>query len=243
MLHVWYQDVDDDVSVYNNVIRQSFSIDIKTILNSDELISKINDLSDDDFENSTVGKKDGDYIDTDIRLSKKYKDAISFYLTNLNVILDTEMIIDDKFDVIKYEKCGKFDMHVDTQIDDYNYTVMIYPPQKVKGGELCVLNGYQSKLSDNRILEKIEMSEELWTIVLLPVGVMHSSNEVLEGTKIIIKGRAKLLHTKCIKQIIPYVRPNIINHKDVLSFIHHKYVIEACCRYPVGYTDIYGGDR
>jgi hypothetical protein len=170
-------------------------LEVKTLLNtqelriekSDELLKKISSIDIEDMKSSTYSKCGSTMFDKEIRDSYVFE-KIKISLENTDLIKQLAwgskemiLVVGDYFDCIKYSVGGKFDWHRDSQqFEEHNYTVLIYPPQSITGGELIVKSSTNNK--------KIKMSEHLWKIVMMPLGASHCSKEVITGTKITLKG-------------------------------------------------------
>ena len=184
-----------------------WGLELKTLLNTqdiriqniDKLLEKINNLNTDEMKFSThskTSKRAERLLDKNVRNST-VSDEIIIFLDGTDVIKqlawpNTDVLIDiyNEFNCIKYPVGGKFEWHKDTQLfSKHNYTILIYPPQSIVGGELVVKTSTSNK--------KIKVSEHLWKIIMLPIGATHCSKEVITGTKTTLKGKAFVReHTK-----------------------------------------------
>lgn len=182
-------------------------LELKTLLNTqeiriqniDELLEKINNLNTNEMKPSTHSKTSKyaeRLLNKNVRNSA-VSDEIIISLKNIDVIKqlawpNTEILIDiyNEFNCIKYPVGGKFEWHKDSQLfSKHNYTILIYPPQSIVGGELVVKTSTSNK--------KIKVSDHLWKIIMLPIGATHCSKEVISGTKTTLKGKAFVReHTK-----------------------------------------------
>lgn len=194
--------VENDVDLYICSINEQKVVSVKSILNTqniqikeaDNILKQINNMTEDDFTESTYydKKTEKNIVDKEIRSSKTSKKPIDVIIMNTQYIYHQfdysmcspfKMNISTFYDCIKYEKEGKFEWHSDYKLSDtHNYTVLLYPPQKVEGGELKIKMYNGEKI--------IKMNEHKWTIVFMDVNIMHTSAKVLSGEKITLKGKA-----------------------------------------------------
>lgn len=175
-------------------------LELKTLLNTqeiriqniDKLLEQINSLDSDKMKDSTYSKSSKyaeRLLNKNVRNSV-VSDEIMIYIKNIDVIKqlawpNTETLIDiySEFNCIKYPVGGKFEWHKDSQLfSKHNYTILIYPPQSIVGGELVVKTSTSNK--------KIKVSDHLWKIIMLPIGATHCSKEIISGTKTTLKGKA-----------------------------------------------------
>lgn len=136
------------------------------------------------FDASTIK----DTMDHRIRDSKISTKKIKLDIKNINGITDygENLIICESFDYIQYNVGGHFDKHVDVSkfVDgkEHNYTILLFPPQKIDGGDFII---YEDKEKESM---RISPSEFQWTIIIFPVGTYHCSTEITNGIKITLKG-------------------------------------------------------
>ena len=100
------------------------------------------------------------------------------------------MEIEPEFEFVRYQQDGHFKQHEDRQRStaqtrdghsvSHTYTVCIYPPQEVKGGELIF-----SLISSRHV---IAMPKDKWVVLLFPIDFPHESSPVTSGQKILFKG-------------------------------------------------------
>lgn len=159
-----------------------------TITYNDDLKKRIEDLTFDSVE-SSCAIRGVVKMDPSIRSSQTSKRKVEIKISGLYERFESVQF-DDMFDVITYNVGDKFTEHTDAvKFKTHNYTILLYPPQNVEGGDLIV------KLDGDKNFA-VKMSNCNWTIVLLPVKVPHSSLPVLNGTKLTFKGAIGLTGTK-----------------------------------------------
>jgi len=235
-----FHETAEEKSNYSNVtytsseewnLRQILKID-----NEQYLLEKLSSVKDDDFEPSSCGIFEKTTVDLSKRNSLHCKYQINAKINNFAQLItklsefdefplkNSKCVPDDLFDFIKYNPGGKFDMHFDSKKSTYHsHTLLLFPPQKIDGGELVVKYGFDSSWSDKRVNKIIKPHEHLWTVVLFPIGVLHASNPVLNGEKITLKGTAcidKAERIKIINKQINYNIPGLYGLADG-SFRHY----------------------
>jgi len=133
------------------------------------------DMQDSDYGCSTSGR----CIDLSVRSSKISKNTIK-----INLLMDNQppdISFSGEYEYIKYSKGGFFATHVDRKrTDNHVYTVLIYPPQSIVGGELILY------LFGRELI--ITPDKNKYVCVIFPIKIEHESRVVLEGEKIVIKG-------------------------------------------------------
>lgn len=148
----------------------------ESYLNCDEITKQINLIKPNDMHESTCSVSGAHSVDKNTRDSST---------ANENVIVNLRFhskyknfIVYVNFEYICYDKGGHFDEHVDLpQSEKHNYTVLVYPPQEVEGGEL-VIGKYV-----------VTPNKDSWKVVVFPLNVTHKSNPVISGTKQVLKGK------------------------------------------------------
>jgi hypothetical protein len=100
--------------------------------------------------------------------------------------LDEVVTVNSNFEYIEYATGGFFAQHTDKEKPNANMTVLIYPPQTIEGGELCLnLGGYNGVMTFKPLSDK-------WLVVLFPNLMPHESKIITSGTKLVLKGSALL---------------------------------------------------
>lgn len=113
-----------------------------------------------------------------VRNSKISKETIS-----IEMVTNLPIDISDNFEYLEYTTGGHFKVHTDRQrFDSHNVTVLLYPPQTVSGGDLIIYDSYEIER------KRIAMPSTEWKCVIIPIGVRHSSSEIISGTKTVFKG-------------------------------------------------------
>jgi hypothetical protein len=200
------------------------------IENTNDLIEKINSMSDDQFKRSTCGMFEHTVTDLTKRNSTQCEEKIEVKISNFDSVVkenyskskdeDTDedtkifpfqnsdfILLNNYFSVIKYEIGEKFDWHFDSKQNEYHtHTLLLFPPQKIKGGELYVKHGYLDSRNDRQICTVIKPHEHIWTLVLIPIGMFHMSSPVSAGRKITLKGTGYISNINRIKVIVPEVK-------------------------------------
>jgi len=135
---------------------------------------------------STCAIKGVTTTDTTLRSSKTSLEKAKITVSGLNSYF-ARLQIDEMFSPIIYDIGDKFEWHIDApQFRWHNYTILLYKPQDIEGGELCV------KMDEDRNFT-IKMDKHRWTIVLLPLNVLHTSLPITKGTKLTLKGTAYII--------------------------------------------------
>jgi hypothetical protein len=138
-------------------------------------------------------------IDYNIRKSSISKNKIEIILEHIEELyklawIDTKDVsikIYKMYDYIRYNIGGKFINHVDNQqYIQHNYSIILYPPQDIEGGELIVYHNVPENEDKKSI---IKMGKNIWTFVMFPTGVIHNSNAVLKGEKSLLKTQGYVL--------------------------------------------------
>lgn len=184
------------------------------ICNEYEILEKIQSIA---LLDSTCNISNKQIVNKMIRNSKTSAEKININIKNIQHIKKyfdqcSEFCVDDKFDYVEYNVGEKFDFHVDSSqpfvinntLKKSNYTVLLYPPQNIIGGELVIkTNNFQSL---------IKMHTHKWTIVFLPINVIHSSLKIVSGFKKTFKGCAY------INIKLPQHKPCMFDYRDVGHF-------------------------
>jgi len=138
-------------------------------------------------------------IDDNIRGSSILQTKIEIILENIEELyklawIDTKDIsikIYKMYDYIRYNIGGKFINHIDNQqYIQHNYSIILYPPQDIEGGELIVYHTVPENEDKKSI---IKMDKNIWTFIMFPTGVIHNSNTVLKGEKSLLKTQGYIL--------------------------------------------------
>ena len=227
LFYIFHETAQEKSSYSNITFVSSEDWNFRQILrihDEENLTKKLNTITDDQFMPSTCGVFDKTTINSAKRSSKHCKYQICAKIDNFDElikklsILDTfplkksTCILDEHFDYIKYDLGDKFDMHFDSKKNiNHNHTLLLFPPQKIEGGELIVKYGFNDDWGNKQVEKIIKPHEHLWTLVLFPIGVFHASNSVLCGQKTTLKGTAFINNIQRIK---------IINERFNYSAIH-----------------------
>jgi|688.fasta_scaffold416415_1 hypothetical protein len=142
-----------------------------------ENINKIlQSISPEELIESTFGIEKSEYIKYSKISTRKFKIIINeSHICNIVSYLD----------YLEYPIDGKFIVNIDKIASDnyHTYTVHIYPPQDIEGGELIIYEDDRKSL-----FQKINISKTNWVVVVFPIDIYHSSNEIKKGTKKMFKG-------------------------------------------------------
>lgn len=147
------------------------------------------------FIQSTVGSKNGDVVNQNIRSSKIMKDC-NVYIENskytkINIPIlnhNIECYPNCHSDLIKYEEGDHFDeFHYDTYKYGEVATLLIFPPQNISdkftGGDLIF------KINDiEHVVETSKFNPDIFTCVIFG-KVLHKCTPILSGTRYVFKGR------------------------------------------------------
>lgn len=233
LFYIFYETAEERSDWSNTSCFSSENWYLRQILkieDTENLIKKLDLMTDKEFMPSTCGMFDKTIIDSSKRnskhcthkinakisnfdslvkpmckienLEKSFKKTYDFNETTIFSFKNSKILLDEQFEVIKYNIGGKFDMHVDSKQNMYhNHTLLLFPPQKIEGGELIVKYGYCDSMVNKQTEKIIKPHENLWTIVLFPIGVFHASKPVLSGEKITLKGTAYINNIHRIKVI------------------------------------------
>jgi predicted 2-oxoglutarate/Fe(II)-dependent dioxygenase YbiX len=167
------------------ILDDDYERPIINILNYDDLIDQI-EKAKITMKQSTFKMTDGNerFEDVNVRNSKIAEMMINI---KINSVSDHIKYIHNEFEYIEYNIGGHFVEHIDYERDlpdgrKSNATFLIYPPQNVVGGNLVV----KDKLNNKYV---ISPSSEKWIIIIFKCDLLHCSEPVIAGQKVILKGQ------------------------------------------------------
>lgn len=128
------------------------------------------------WERVYIKIKDERVVDDSLRVMYRADGRFSF-------AVDSD--IEHLWQILKYEKGGHFVAHTDSKISaNHLATGLLYPPHdfsRYEGGELVVVKNDQTE-------EIIRTSDfKQWTLIHLPIGVIHYVKPVTSGTRYVFK--------------------------------------------------------
>lgn len=147
------------------------------------------------FIQSTVGSKNGDIVNQNIRSSKIMKDCdihikdSKFTKIDIPILKgNIECYPNMHLDLIKYVEGDHFDeFHYDTYKNGEVATLLIFPPQNISdkftGGDLIF------KINDvEHVVETSKFNPDIFTCVIFG-KVLHKCSPIFSGTRYVFKGR------------------------------------------------------
>jgi len=147
------------------------------------------------FIQSTVGSKNEDIINQNIRSSKILKDCDIHIKDSKFTKIDIPILKSNiecypnmHLDLIKYVEGDHFDeFHYDTYKNGEIATLLIFPPQNISdkftGGDLIF------KINDvEHVVETSKFNPDIFTCVIFG-KVLHKCSPILSGTRYVFKGR------------------------------------------------------
>ncbi len=176
---------------FPNNYRMNEVNDCFEIHNLKSVIYQINEIKKEMLIKSTCTDNSIIIVDDSKRMSFTSKKLINIDV--LSIVFNNEknnsktndfITINPNFEYIEYKQGGFFAEHTDKDKPNANATVLIYPPQTIEGGELCLnLGGY-------KVIETINPHSDKWLVVVFPNLMAHESKIVKSGLKIVLKGTA-----------------------------------------------------
>lgn len=120
-------------------------------------------------------------VDYNIRQSKIHQNTFNFDIEIPCRNIDVKSL--KNFEYIEYYKNGKFAKHRDRiREPGHEWTICIYPPQNVSGGELILYK------ENGDIFMKYPMPVNQWHCLIFPIGLLHESLPIISGVKKLFKG-------------------------------------------------------
>ena len=153
--------------------------------NPDELITSkgtfkdwFSTLTDEDFERTTIGYGEDNFIDLEQRSSWTCKQKIEIY----NHDVDKQIT----FKLIKYCPGDFFTLHKDSQ---GTHTCLIFCPSKFKGGVLTLKKNDLCEINISPEVMKQQLPPlDFYTTVTFSVDFLHKVSPITEGVRYVLKG-------------------------------------------------------